>query len=88
MTLSDLFQSLSNQLLVLYSKQESESLVIWLFEEYLGKSRKDLSDNIVLDSLPRNLKTPVKNFLKVNRSNMSLERPLFMEENFPSTPMS
>jgi release factor glutamine methyltransferase len=64
MTLSDLFQSLSNQLLSLYSKEESESLVIWLFEEYLGKSRKDLSDNIVLDSLPKELENACKELLE------------------------
>lgn len=55
MTLSELFQSLAGQLQVLYSKQESESLVIWLFEEYLGKSRKDITSNFILDSLPMKL---------------------------------
>jgi release factor glutamine methyltransferase len=55
MILSELFQSLARQLQVLYSKQESESLVIWLFEEYLGKSRKDITSNFILDSLPMKL---------------------------------
>lgn len=55
MTLSEIFHSLSQQLHGFYSKQESESLVIWLFEEYLGKSRKDISGDFVLDALPMEL---------------------------------
>lgn len=55
MTLSEIFHSLSQQLYGFYSKQESESLVIWLFEEYLGKSRKDISGDFVLDALPMEL---------------------------------
>ena len=55
MTLTDLFQNLSTQLRTLYSDQESESLIIWLFEEYLGKSRTDLLKNISIDQVPDKL---------------------------------
>lgn len=63
MTLSELFESLIAQLQPLYSKQESESLVIWLFEEYLGKSKTDLSKNNPLDQVPVELQKAFKELL-------------------------
>ncbi|WP_373494669.1 peptide chain release factor N(5)-glutamine methyltransferase [Aquiflexum sp.] len=64
MTLSELFHSLTSQLQELYSRQESESLIIWLFEEYLGKSRRDISNNIALDSLPIELENAFNELLE------------------------
>jgi len=64
MTLSELFQSFSSQLQLLYSKQESESLVFWLFEEYLGKSRKDLININVVESIPIELENAFKELLE------------------------
>lgn len=52
MNLNELFQSSSYQLQALYSQEESESLVFWLFEEYLGKSRIDLLSNHVVETIP------------------------------------
>jgi release factor glutamine methyltransferase len=63
MTLTELFQSLSGQLQELYSGQESESIVIWLFEEYMGKSRTDLLKNTVLDHVPVELENAFKELL-------------------------
>lgn len=64
MTLSELFQSFSKQLQGLYSKQESESLVVWLFEEYLGKNRKDITNNSALDHSPIELENALRELLK------------------------
>ncbi|WP_194975403.1 peptide chain release factor N(5)-glutamine methyltransferase [Aquiflexum lacus] len=64
MTLSELFQSLTKQLQGLYSKQESESLLIWLFEEYLGKSRKDIRGDFVLNPLPVEFQNAFKELLE------------------------
>lgn len=63
MILSELFESLVAQLQPLYSKQESESLVIWLFEEYLGKSKTDLTKNTPLDQGPVELQKAFKDLL-------------------------
>lgn len=63
MTLAELFQSFSSQLQLLYSKQESESLVFWLFEEYLGKSRIDLLNNNAVDTIPIALEDAFKELL-------------------------
>jgi release factor glutamine methyltransferase len=63
MTLTELFQSLSGQLQELYSGQESESIVIWLFEEYMGKSRTDLLKNTVLDHVPVELENAFNELL-------------------------
>jgi release factor glutamine methyltransferase len=64
MRLSELFQSLSKQLQGIYSKQESESIVIWLFEDFLGKSRKDILSDFVVDPLPIELNNALKGLLE------------------------
>ncbi|WP_373522324.1 peptide chain release factor N(5)-glutamine methyltransferase [Aquiflexum sp.] len=64
MTLSELFQSYSSQLQGLYSRQESESLITWLFESYLGKSRKDITSNFVLDAFPLELENAFSELLE------------------------
>jgi release factor glutamine methyltransferase len=63
MNLTTLFQSFYSQLQPLYSKQESESLVFWLFEEYLGKSRIDLINNNVVETIPIELEKAFKELL-------------------------
>jgi release factor glutamine methyltransferase len=64
MNLTALFQSFSSQLQTIYSKQESESLVLWLFEEYLGKSRIDLFSDIVVEKIPIELENAFKELLE------------------------
>ncbi|SMD42560.1 release factor glutamine methyltransferase [Aquiflexum balticum DSM 16537] len=64
MNLTALFQSFSSRLQTIYSKQESESLVLWLFEEYLGKNRIDLFSNNVVESIPIELENALKELLK------------------------
>lgn len=54
-TLQTFFKDYSLRLQELYSKQEAESLVLWLFESYLGKKRMDILKNEKLESLPSGL---------------------------------
>ncbi|WP_113923513.1 peptide chain release factor N(5)-glutamine methyltransferase [Cognataquiflexum aquatile] len=62
-TLQALFQDYSHKLQELYSKQEAESLVHWLFEAYLGKKRMDILKNENLESLPSGLSLAMKNLM-------------------------
>lgn len=62
-TLQGLFQDYSLRLQELYSKQEAESLVLWLFEAYLGKKRMDILKNENLESLPSGLTVAMENLM-------------------------
>ena len=62
-TLQGLFQEYSNKIQKLYPKQEAESLVLWLFESYLGKKRMDILKNETLENLPSGLTIAVENLL-------------------------
>lgn len=62
-TLQVLFQDYSHRLQELYSKQEAESLVLWLFEAYLGKKRMDILKNENLESLPSGLTLAMENLM-------------------------
>lgn len=62
-TLQVLFQDYSHRLQELYSKQEAESLVIWLFEAYLERKRMDILKNENLESLPFGLTLAMENLM-------------------------
>jgi len=62
-TLQGLFQDYSHRLQELYSKQEAESLVLWLFEAYLEKKRMDILKNENLESLPSGLTLAMENLM-------------------------
>lgn len=62
-TLQVLFQDYSHRLQELYSKQEAESLVIWLFEAYLERKRMDILKNENLESLPSGLTLAMENLM-------------------------
>ena len=62
-TLQALFQDYSHRLQELYSKQEAESLVIWLFEAYLERKRMDILKNENLESLPSELTLAMENLM-------------------------
>lgn len=51
----ELFKEYQQKLMSLYPAEEAESLVIWLFEEFLGKKRMDIIKDEELDSLPEPL---------------------------------
>ncbi|MCH6199100.1 peptide chain release factor N(5)-glutamine methyltransferase [Aquiflexum sp. LQ15W] len=62
-TLQGLFQDYSLRLQELYPKQEAKSLVLWLFEAYLGKKRMDILKNEILESLPSGLTLAMENLM-------------------------
>lgn len=51
-----LFQDYVGRLSQLYPKSEAESLVLWLFEEYLGFKKSDLAKEIQFENIPENLR--------------------------------
>lgn len=63
MTLKKLFSEYSEALLGLYSKNESEHLSLWLFEEFLGKKKIDILKNEPIGPLPEALETAMKQLL-------------------------
>jgi release factor glutamine methyltransferase len=63
-TLQGLFKDYVARLQELYPKQEAESLVLWLFEAYLGKKRMDLLKNEGLDKEPQELSQALENLLQ------------------------
>jgi release factor glutamine methyltransferase len=63
MTLKKLFTEYSKALLGLYSKNEAESLTIWLFEAILGKKRIDILKDEPMGSLPKELETAMEQLL-------------------------
>jgi release factor glutamine methyltransferase len=63
MTLKKLFTEYNKALLGLYSKNEAESLTIWLFEVILGKKRMDIIKDEPIDLLPEALETAMEQLL-------------------------
>jgi release factor glutamine methyltransferase len=63
-TLQGLFKDYVARLQELYPKQEAESLVLWLFEAYLGKKRMDILKNENLESLPSGLTLAMENLME------------------------
>ncbi len=59
-----LFQEYKRKLESLYPPQEADHLVVWLFEEYLGLNRKDITPDRVLDSVPPFLEEAMLELLK------------------------
>ena len=54
-TVKQTFLNYVNQLSRIYPQSEAESLVLWLFEEYLGLKRSDLANDIQIEKIPENL---------------------------------
>ncbi len=52
MTLRELFANYRNGLLDIYTQQEAENLVFWLFEEFLKVKRSDILKNQKMEKLP------------------------------------
>jgi release factor glutamine methyltransferase len=63
-SLQEIFKDYSKKLQQLYSKQEAESLVFWLFEEFLGKKRMDILKDQIIDAIPINLIEAFESLLK------------------------
>lgn len=59
----DLFFEYVDQLCENYPRSEAESLVLWLFEEYLGLKRSDLASEIQIDNIPKNLQDALRELL-------------------------
>ena len=64
MTLRKLFESYKEGLQKLYPKNEAESLTIWLFEEFLGKKRRDLIQDDGEVAIPKQLTTAFQELLQ------------------------
>jgi release factor glutamine methyltransferase len=63
MTLKKLFTEYSEALLRLYSKNEAETLISWLFEEILGKKRTDILRDEPIEQLPEALDNAMEQLL-------------------------
>ncbi|MCL6261381.1 peptide chain release factor N(5)-glutamine methyltransferase [Aquiflexum sp. TKW24L] len=63
-SLQVLFQEYSKKLQSIYSKQEAESLVFWLFEEFLGKKRMDILKNDTLEKIPSDLSLAIEKLVE------------------------
>jgi len=64
MTLRKLFEEYNEGLQKLYPKNEAESLTIWLFEEFLGKKRRDLIQDDGEVAIPKQLTTAFQELLQ------------------------
>jgi release factor glutamine methyltransferase len=64
MTLRKLFEEYQEGLQKLYPKNEAESLVVWLFEEFLGKKRLDIMHGDVEIEIPNQLKAAFQELLQ------------------------
>lgn len=62
-TLQKIFQEYSGRLQDLYPKQEAESLVLWLFEAYMGKKKMDILKNENIENLPFDLTHAMENLM-------------------------
>lgn len=62
-SLQGIFKDYTIKLQQLYSKKESESLVFWLFEEFLGKKRMDILNDQIIDSVPDELTVALESLL-------------------------
>lgn len=58
-----LYQDYVNQLCSLYPKNEAESLVGWLFEDFLGLKKSDLAQETMFERIPDCLADAVKGLL-------------------------
>ncbi|MDX5478012.1 MAG: peptide chain release factor N(5)-glutamine methyltransferase [Cyclobacteriaceae bacterium] len=59
----ELFKDYQQQLMALYPAEEAESLVIWLFEEFLGKKRMDIIKDDEVEFLPESLVSALEQLL-------------------------
>ncbi|RZS95227.1 peptide chain release factor N(5)-glutamine methyltransferase [Cecembia calidifontis] len=59
-----LFKEYVDKLAGLYPLEEAESLVIWLFEEFLGKKRMDIIRDEQIEKLPEALQDALDQLLK------------------------
>jgi release factor glutamine methyltransferase len=58
-----IFQDYVNQLCDVYPRNESESLVFWLFEEFLGLKRSDLASEVQIENIPESLQEAFRQLL-------------------------
>lgn len=63
-SIRELFKEYVDKLSSLYPLEEAESLVIWLFEEFLGKKRMDIIRNEQVEKLPEALQDALEQLLK------------------------
>ncbi len=59
-----LFNDYVQRLLIRYPKQEAESLILWLFEHYLGLNRMDIHQGKDIPNIPNSLETAFLKLLK------------------------
>lgn len=63
-SIRELFKHNVDKLSALYPLEEAESLVIWLFEEFLGKKRMDIIRDEQVEKLPEALQAALEQLLK------------------------
>lgn len=63
-SIRELFKQYVDKLSSLYPIEEAESLVIWLFEEFLGKKRMDLIRDEQVEKLPEVLQDALEQLLQ------------------------
>lgn len=63
-SIRELFKHYVDKLSALYPLEEAESLVIWLFEEFLGKKRMDIIRDEQVEKLPEALQAALEQLLK------------------------
>jgi release factor glutamine methyltransferase len=63
-SIRELFKHYVDKLSALYPLEEAESIVIWLFEEFLGRKRMDIIRDEQLEKLPEALHAALEQLLK------------------------
>jgi release factor glutamine methyltransferase len=64
MKIRDLFNQYKNELQQIYPKEEAESLVFWLFEDFLQAKRQDLLKNTSVERVPEKLSLAIEELLQ------------------------
>ncbi|EOZ96087.1 Protein-N(5)-glutamine methyltransferase PrmC [Indibacter alkaliphilus LW1] len=64
MKIRDLFNHYKNELQQIYPKEEAESLVFWLFEDFLQAKRQDLLNNTSVERVPEKLSLAIEALLQ------------------------
>jgi release factor glutamine methyltransferase len=64
MQLKNLFVSYRDQLLLIYPKQEAESLVFWLFESFLNRKRMDILNDVPIEAVPAEMEIALEKLLR------------------------
>ncbi|PSK97603.1 peptide chain release factor N(5)-glutamine methyltransferase [Cecembia rubra] len=85
-SIRELFKQYVDKLSSLYPIEEAESLVIWLFEEFLGKKRMDLIRDEQVEKLPEVLQDALEQLLQGKPIQYILGRAPFYGREFEVSP--